>query len=68
MTHSFRIVRFFMVTKVYVEFLTLFYVFRDGDHEKQRHFDLRPFYDLEIEVKGQIFKELNLSVIKREKT
>jgi hypothetical protein len=48
--------------------MTVLYVFWDGEHEKQHHFDLWPFRDLEIEVKGQIFKELNLSVIKREKT
>jgi len=40
------------VTKGQVEFKTLLYVFRVGDHDKRHHFDLWPFLDLQIEVKG----------------
>ena len=103
MTHSFRVVRFFMVakghlslwryymfsgarnpkidvilaadlsltsksrskvTKGHVEFMTLLYVFWDVEFKKQHRFDFWLFGDL----RRPICKDLNSSVIKREKT
>jgi hypothetical protein len=50
-------------SKVNFEFFTLLYVFWDGDHDKQHHFDLWPFLDLQIEVtfvKSQIWVLFNV--------
>ena len=39
-----------VTNKGQAEFMTLLYVFWDGEHDKQHHFDLWPFRALEIEV------------------